>query len=98
MSDDQIRRDDPIQARKLDMSELDFDPIELGPNEVPAGAVLIFRSLFMTDEGNAVRMVTRATSDMDFIIIRGMAEEFRDIVKRASPMRDEKEEGEDYGT
>jgi hypothetical protein len=78
--------DDLGHTRNLDLSQFEFEAIELDAAEIATDAILIVKTMGMGDEGNKTRLVTRMTNNTDFITYRGMAELFHDgVIENAPP-------------
>ena len=53
---------DPTETRVLELADLDIIEVTLEPYEVVDGAILVLRTVRMTDEGRQVRLVSVTSS------------------------------------
>lgn len=72
--------------RVVDLNKLDFEPIELDGTTTVLGAVLILRTVSMTEDGNDTGFILRVNGDTDFVTLRGLVELARDHVVEMNPL------------
>jgi hypothetical protein len=73
-------------AEVIDLNQLGLDPIELDGDTAVLGAVLILRTVRMSEEGNETGFTLRINSDTDFITLRGLLELARDHAIDTNPL------------
>lgn len=80
-----MNTDDLSQARVLKLDNLAMRDIEIGSSEVVDCAILVIKTMSMTEKGTFTKMVVRMGGNSDFITVRGMVERLLDHVSKTAP-------------